>query len=160
MTYYVVAPDGQKYGPGDIVTLNQWAQQGRVLPTTLLEDATTGVRLPANQVQGMIFGLDQQMGGYSAPPMGYQQYPRTGYGVADNGDGDYQKALIFGILGFLQCCPLVFAGIGIYYASLAERKGHPKAKTAMYLCVASLISGIVIGAALGGITRVLGNSIP
>jgi hypothetical protein len=156
MTYYVVAPDGQKYGPGDIVTLNQWAQQGRVLPTTLLEDATTGVRLPANQVQGMIFGLDQQMGGYSAPPIGYQQYPRTGYGVADNGDGDYQKALIFGIIGLL-CCPIVFSSIGIYFGSLAQRKGHPKGQSIMTFCIISLVVGIILGAILNSAVSRIGS---
>ncbi len=145
MTYYVVSADGQKYGPGDVVTLNQWAQQGRVLPTTVLEDAATGARFAASQVPGMVFapapGSD-----YAQPPT-YQQYPRTGYGVSDSGDGDYQKALIFGILGLL-CCPLIFSSIGIYYASLAQRKGHPKSQTIMTFCIASLVIGFVLGAIL------------
>jgi hypothetical protein len=145
MNYYVVGPDGQKYGPGDVVVLNQWAQQGRVTPTTVLEDAATGARFAASQVQGMVFapapGSD-----YAQPPT-YQQYPRTGYGVSDSGDGDYQKALIFGILGLL-CCPLIFSSIGIYYASLAQRKGHPKSQTIMTFCIASLVIGFVLGAIL------------
>ena len=145
MTYYVVSADGQKYGPGDVVTLNQWAQQGRVLPTTVLEDAATGARFAASQVPGMVFapapGSD-----YAQPPT-YQQYPRAGYGVSDSGDGDYQKALIFGILGLL-CCPLIFSSIGIYYASLAQRKGHPKSQTIMTFCIASLVIGFVLGAIL------------
>ena len=145
MTYYVVSPDGQKYGPGDVVTLNQWAQQGRVLPTTVLEDVTTGARLPASQVPGMMFA-PASTGDYAQPPA-YQQYPRTGYGLTDNGDGDYQKALIFGILGLL-CCPLIFSSIGIYYASLAQRKGHPKSQTIMTFCIASLVIGFVLGAIL------------
>ena len=115
MTYYVVAPDGQKYGPGDVVTLNQWAQQGRVLPTTVLEDASTGARFAASQVPGMTFA-PAPANDFAQPPS-YQQYPRMGYGVSDNGDSDYQKALIFGILGLL-CCPLIFSSIGIYFASL------------------------------------------
>jgi hypothetical protein len=149
MTFYVVAPDGQKYGPGDVVTLNQWAQQGRVTPATILEDATTGARLPASQVPGMMFapapGSD-----YAQPPT-YQQYPRTGYGVTDNGNDDYQKALIFGILSILQCLPIILAAIGIYYASLAQRKGHPKAKSVMTLCIIGLVIGPILGAIMGGI---------
>jgi hypothetical protein len=149
MTYYVVSPDGQKYGPGDVVTLNQWVQQGRVLPTTVLEDVTTGARLPASQVPGMMFA-PASTGDFSQPPS-YQQYPRTGYGLTDNGDGDYQKALIFGILAILQCLPIVLAAIGIYYASLAQRKGHPKAKSVMTLCIIGLVLGPILGAILGGI---------
>lgn len=139
MTYYVVAPDGQKYGPGDIVQLNQWVQQGRVLPTTLLEDASTGARYAASQVPGLTFMPEQPQ----APS--FQQYPRTGYGVADNGDGDYQKALILGIVGFL-CCPVIFSSIGIYFGSLAQRKGHPKGQWVTTFCIISLVAGIVLGA--------------
>jgi hypothetical protein len=145
MTYYVVAPDGQKYGPGDVVTLNQWAQQGRVLPTTVLEDASTGARFAASQVPGMTFA-PAPTNDFAQPPS-YQQYPRMGYGVSDNGDSDYQKALIFGILGLL-CCPLIFSSIGIYFASLAQRKGHPKGQTIMTFCIASLVIGFVLGAIL------------
>lgn len=145
MTYYVVAPDGQKYGPGDVVTLNQWAQQGRVLPTTVLEDASTGARFAASQVPGMIFSAPPTSD--FGQPSSYQQYPRTGYGVTDNGDGDYQKALIFGIIGLL-CCPVVFSSIGIYFASLAQRKGHPKAQSIMTFCIISLVAGLVLGAIL------------
>jgi hypothetical protein len=145
MTYYVVAPDGQKYGPGDVVTLNQWAQQGRVLPTTVLEDASTGARFAASQVPGMTFA-PAPANDFAQPPS-YQQYPRMGYGVSDNGDSDYQKALIFGILGLL-CCPLIFSSIGIYFASLAQRKGHPKGQTIMTFCIASLVIGFVLGAIL------------
>ena len=144
MAYYVVAPDGQKYGPGDVVILNQWAQQGRVLPSTILEDASTGARVPASQVPGMIFAAEPNSGGFSAPP-NYQQYPRQGYGIADNGDGDYQKALVFGIIGLL-CCPVVFSSIGIYYASLAQRKGHPRGQSIMIFCIATLVIGFVLGA--------------
>jgi hypothetical protein len=148
MNYYVVAPDGQKYGPGDVVMLNQWAQQGRVLPTTVVEDSSTGARFAASQVPGIMFApVSVGQDSYSAQPPGYQQYPRTGYGVMDNGDGDYQKALIFGILGLL-CCPLIFSSIGIYFASLAQRKGHPKGQSIMTFCIASLVIGFVLGAVL------------
>ncbi len=155
MTYYVVAPDGQKYGPGDVVMLNQWAQQGRVQPTTVLEDASTGARFAASQVPGMMFAPEPINGGYSAPPS-YQQYPRQGYGVADNGDGDYQKALIFGIIGFL-CCPVIFSSIGIYFGSLAQRKGHPKGQAIMTFCIISLVVGIILGAVLNTAVSSIGR---
>ena len=142
MNYYVVGPDGQKYGPGDVVVLNQWAQQGRVTPTTVLEDSATGARFAASQVPGMTFA-PAQSNDFNQPP-NYQQYPRQGYGILDNGDGDYQKALIFGIIGFL-CCPIFISPIGIYYASLAQRKGHPRGQSIMIFCIASLVIGMVLG---------------
>jgi hypothetical protein len=35
--YFVVASDGNKYGPADLPTLNQWAADGRIAGDTLIE---------------------------------------------------------------------------------------------------------------------------
>lgn len=54
MEYYVVMPDGSKFGPASIETLNEWAQQGRILPTTMIERASDGVQGPASLLPGLI----------------------------------------------------------------------------------------------------------
>ncbi len=144
MQYFVIAPDGQKYGPADVMTLNQWVQQNRVTPTTMLEDAATGAQIPASQVPGLVFTAPpSNQNPYNAAP-GYQQYPRDGFS-GDNGDGDVKKAWIFGTVGLLQCCPVVFSALGIYYASQGIRKGHPGAKNAQIYCICTLILGLVVG---------------
>lgn len=55
-TYFVIdAATGLKYGPADLNTLNQWILEGRVLPSTMLEDATSGAQLRADRVPGVYF---------------------------------------------------------------------------------------------------------
>lgn len=57
-SYFVVAQDGQKYGPADIAALNQWIAEGRILPTTMLEDSVSGARIVARALNGLIFPQD------------------------------------------------------------------------------------------------------
>jgi hypothetical protein len=45
LNYYVIWPDGQKFGPADEATLAQWSREGRVDVATELEEADTGRRL-------------------------------------------------------------------------------------------------------------------
>lgn len=51
--YYVVGEGGAKYGPADLDTLKQWAAENRLTPSMTLEDAATGVQMPASQVPGL-----------------------------------------------------------------------------------------------------------
>jgi hypothetical protein len=158
MNYFVVGDDGNKYGPADVATLNQWAQQGRLNATSVLEDAQTGARYSASQVPGIqIAGAGfqsatqsgyQQPPNYQQPPYGqnpYQQYPRNGMGMyGDDGAQDIQKAWIFGGIGII-CCPVVFSSLGIYFALQGQRKGHPSGQAALYFCIATLIIGCALG---------------
>lgn len=82
MQYYVIAPDGQKYGPADVATLNQWAAEARLTPETQLEDTTTGARMSASAVPGITFpgaapGFQQPQpqpqSPYQQPQQPYQQ---------------------------------------------------------------------------------------
>jgi hypothetical protein len=141
-TYYVLGQDGHRYGPADVATLTQWAYDGRVLPTTLLEDAGSGARMPASAVAGITFGPQamsppptpgpgQYGGGYSQPQAG------------NDGSGDVTAAWILGAIGFIAC-PLVLSSLGIYLASNARKKGHPSGQAAMIFCIASLVLGLVL----------------
>lgn len=53
--YFVILPDGSKFGPADTSTLNQWIVEGRVHTTTILEEVPSGVRCPANQLPALRF---------------------------------------------------------------------------------------------------------
>ncbi len=54
MPYYVLGHGGAKYGPVELGTLNAWAQEGRIVPDTLIEDAGSGVKTPARAVPGLV----------------------------------------------------------------------------------------------------------
>ncbi|MCH8979178.1 MAG: DUF4190 domain-containing protein [Armatimonadetes bacterium] len=55
MKFYVIWIDGRRFGPADVPTLSEWAKQGRVKPDTDLENADTGERVKARDVQGIQF---------------------------------------------------------------------------------------------------------
>src|SRR5512142_3277268 len=96
MQFYVIGPDGSKYGPADVPTLKQWAGENRLSPQSILEDSTSGQRMPAGQVEG-IFGAPQTAP--SGPEMNpaeqypYQNPPAPGYYPRQT-TGDGGKLLI------------------------------------------------------------------
>ncbi len=62
--YYVISQDGQKFGPADVPTLNQWITEGRLAPDTLLQDASTGAQVLARGIPALKFGFNPPI----APP--------------------------------------------------------------------------------------------
>lgn len=69
MPYYVLGAGGAKYGPADSDTLNTWIAAGRIAPETLIEDAGSGVKMPARAVPGLTFvAVPQSRAPASAPP--------------------------------------------------------------------------------------------
>lgn len=75
MNFYVIGPDGTKYGPADLATLNSWISQNRLLPDSVLENAADGTQSPASQVPGLNFGRPVTPSEPSAP----QSQPQSPY---------------------------------------------------------------------------------
>lgn len=111
MRYFVIAPDGQKYGPADVPTLNQWIREGRLNPQMMLE-GEDGSRMVATSVAGLMFpGAPEpvvQPNPYAQPPgpaaNPYQQ-PPTGnpYGAAPTAnpyDGYYNRGSAYGNMAY------------------------------------------------------------
>lgn len=48
--FYVIGPDGMRYGPADMATLRTWCSQGRIRHDTLLEDPLTQSRFQARSL--------------------------------------------------------------------------------------------------------------
>jgi hypothetical protein len=132
MQYFVLSHDGQQFGPVDLQTLNQWVQQGRILPHTLIVEAHSGRRVPAAQIAGLNLPTPQQQIPYSP-----RDYPRI---VESQGDKQANIAKALGITGIFLCP--VFTLIGIVYAAMAIQNGSEKGKSAMVVCLGSL--GIMI----------------
>lgn len=126
MRYYVIGDDGQKYGPADIPALNQWIAEGRLLQSHALEEETTGRRVPASGVAGLMWNV-AQTGDYIPPSApggypGYYQAPTYGYG--DYGAEALRKAWTWAVLS-LVCCGVIGGAFGIYHSMRAKEAGNP-----------------------------------
>lgn len=131
MRYFVVGANGELFGPADVPTLNQWIAEGRLLPTTMVQEELGGARFAASMLQGLNF-----------PNVQSAAYPRMG-GVPmpnyDNGASEIKNAWILGIVGFF-CFGIILAPLGLYYAIKAKQKGHPQAVGAIVLC--AIVAGL------------------
>lgn len=68
--YYVIGKDGKKYGPAEVDTLTQWASEGRLSASSEVEEASTGRRMMARDIDGIILPEtpDEMEGGWSGGP--------------------------------------------------------------------------------------------
>lgn len=163
--YFVVLPDGQKFGPADLRTLNQWATEGRILSNTVIEDAQTGQRFQAGSLPGL--QLTQTMGhspypapGTMNPPNQYAAYTRPGTGGNSSvGSNDLTLSYVFGALGIglcAMCGPvlgIVFPILGLVYAKKAEDQRNPSANSAKilnYIALGLQILSLIVGGAMCG----------
>jgi hypothetical protein len=156
MQYYVINPDGQKYGPADVATLSSWAAQNRLNPTSQLEEVGTGRIITANQLPGLVFGTTVGTAGtpgapnYANPPAagpvgGYN----PGYQAPVQSQNLTYAWVCFG-LSFC-CCGPISAGLGIMYAGKAIQDGHPggnAAKIANIIMLVLSIIGVIANVAL------------
>jgi hypothetical protein len=54
--YFVLWPDGQKFGPADVPTLQQWINEGRLTADSQLESVIDGSRCKVSDVPGLSVG--------------------------------------------------------------------------------------------------------
>ncbi|MCB0824667.1 MAG: TM2 domain-containing protein [Armatimonadetes bacterium] len=76
--YSVIGPDGMIYGPVDAQTLQQWVNEGRVLPTTTIIDANSGqhVQAQSHPIASTMFAPPSNAG----YPPGTQTHVSSPYG--------------------------------------------------------------------------------
>src|SRR5438045_3024248 len=89
MEYFVIGADGQEYGPATVDSLRDWAQQNRVLPTTILKNVATGERVAATAVPGIFpQAAPAAAPNWSQPPTA-SPYPRgtAAYPQASSNEG-------------------------------------------------------------------------
>lgn len=160
MQYYVIGPDGAKYGPGDVPTLKQWAADNRLTPQTILEDVATGQRVAAYQVQGIFEPQPQTV--TAAPPPGtmgpapgpeqhlYQNAPNMAppgyYPRQDTGDGGKTLITVSWIcsaVGIL-CCPIVLCLAGIICAIIAATQGSKKFVAPLVFGIFAMVAGFAL----------------
>lgn len=167
MRFFVVGPDGSNYGPADFAMLNQWIREGRIIPTTILEQEGTRQRVMAQSVAGLAFnqGFPQppQQGyaptGYPQPGNYQQGYPmapgvyNTPYGFPSPlDDGSLEMKRCWKHLAYsVFCIPILFNITGIYLASRALRRGNSAAilGIVVHVMVAWVIYRAISGALQG-----------
>jgi hypothetical protein len=66
MKYFVITSDGQKFGPADIVLLNQWIVEGRLQPSAMLEEEGSNLQVRASTLPALRFPVAAPA---SAPPV-------------------------------------------------------------------------------------------
>lgn len=155
MQYYVVWPNGQKFGPVDVDTLRQWQLENRIDSQSIIENAATGQHMPASAVLG--YGPST----YSPPPPGqppmYHGYYRPnapypfGTGAKPAGTGETTAAYILGVLGIVGAvCALGICGmgplanlIGLVLGIVGKSKNQPGAIGAIILNVIAMAVGAV-----------------
>ena len=159
MEYYVIGPDGAKYGPGDIPTLQQWIAENRIGQQTILEDVATAQRAFASQVSGLTFApsvanmapppVSEAPGPLAGPgpgspyesPPGY--YPRQGV-AGDGGKTLIMWSWICSGVGII-CCPIILCLVGIVLAVVAATQGSKKYIAPLIFGVCALAFGTVLG---------------
>ncbi|MBV6458774.1 MAG: hypothetical protein HONBIEJF_01912 [Fimbriimonadaceae bacterium] len=98
-SYFVIdAATGNKYGPADLATLNQWVTEGRILPSTMLEDALGGAQIRADRLPGlMVTRAASAPPSMSPPPEARPMSPTPAY-HADEGWRGYPIGVHFDFL--------------------------------------------------------------
>lgn len=154
-------PGGERYGPASLPVVNQWIQEGRVLPTTTLQNVATGQVKLAKDVSGLVWTPMQPndpyaaSNPYSSPKptgnSGFQQYggpyhdpysrssnqPLSPFGQSGapyprpEGDRLASKSLLMSALSFV-CCPICVV-FALYLAYRARAEGSRSAATALWV---------------------------
>lgn len=155
MEYYVVGPDGSKYGPASIDVLNGWIAEGRIVPRTMLV-TEAGLNLMAMDVQGLVFPNaappTTSPGPYAQNSFGSQDYKSAYHRpmliTADKGGSEVIWAWVLGGVAILTswvCCLLgLGSGIGgIVLAIIAKFKNQPTSLAALIFNIIALVLAIV-----------------
>ncbi len=135
--------------------LNEWAGQGRIVPTTTLVEEATGRRLMAANVPGLALmnppGPGTTSGGPFAPSNA--SYGSGPFGRAQ--DGSYEANTSFMLSGIsvvlcacLPCIGFVPAGIAVFYGVTASRKGARLGSSAVAVAILALViqlAGSILG---------------
>ena len=143
---YRVHVNGVDYVAPDLATLQQWANEGRLLPDTFVWVESMQAHKKAIEVPGVTFGGQTT---YAQPPQGHADYPRQNYAYPTTYE-KVQNNLILAIFSTLCCC-LPFGIASIVYASqvdgLAQRgdivKARLTADKARNWAIASIVCGLI-----------------
>lgn len=127
--YFVLWPDGQKFGPADLQTLQHWVVENRVGPATLLENAQTGHHIRAGDLPAL----------QSFLPIGAHLSTGQQF-VASNPNAGVAEVRLAWALGLfsISCCGLFASVAGLIVSAMALSKKQPTAVGALILNIVAL----------------------
>lgn len=163
LRYFVYAPNGQRYGPADLQTLQQWIGEGRVLPSSLVEQELSGERMAANTIPGLQFPANAPYGpsapmGTQPGPSPYAGYHRPGMNTPSPmtmpGNNEITISWICGAVGIstvLGCgwfpfggvAPIILGAVGMWQGAKARDLGHSQGQSAYIFSLVVLVLGIL-----------------
>ncbi len=135
--YFVLWPDGQRFGPADVPTLQRWAVENRIGPGTLLEEMGSGRHVRAIDIPALnaVIPYGGHAPGMPASPGFVASNPRSG-------TTEVTLAWVLGALG-LVCCGVPMAIGGLVCAAIAQSKRQPHANAALIFNIVVLILNVV-----------------
>jgi len=152
MGYYVLGDQGQKYGPADVQTLNQWISEGRLLAHSQLEDEESGARMAASVVSGLSFApaappVASNYPRFGAAPQFQPQMPRQAPSVGFTPDIIFSLLLALAspvITYFILIGGITAAGFGLRMGSRAKQLGNPIGIWCIAANILALVFSIVM----------------
>jgi len=174
MRYFVIWPDGRKFGPAEENELLTWLQEGRITLDMDLEDETSGAKMKVGDVPGLRDQVKTEETprmappvdpaapgpGWQAPPTQGASYFRPGVPIGDTGASDVTLSWILsaiGLVGGIFCCCwginillVVLPIIGLVMANRAIAKGHPTGSAAKVFAIVCIV--LITLAGLAAIT--------
>lgn len=158
MRYYAVTPHG-RFGPADEARLAEWAREGRILPSTILEEEGSGRRTEAGSTLGLTFTAFTAPGVASPlpsplppnptppPPSLVSPYRRPDWQpplflAREKTRKELALAFVFALLGPVVAIFTIY-GVGmsagsIYCALVAMRQGYRLGVVGLVLGILSL----------------------
>lgn len=110
--YFMTGPDGNKYGPVELSVLNQWAQEGRLIGSTIIEYEGSARRVFANELPGL--NLPQPATPTAGPAAGPAAAANPmGVGYPREIPGDIPNHMVKSIVCLL-CCSIIFGLIPLF----------------------------------------------
>lgn len=162
MNYFVIMPDGSRYGPATADMLTQWASEGRIQPATVIEIEGSGQQIALSSVPGVILmerpspiappgtpppfaSSSSRMEGFSQPPTmsPYQRGTYDAYGNPAPNSTNFIMSWVCFALSLTSCGPIA-AIVGMVLASNAMKAGERGAKAPYTANMISLILGAVM----------------
>lgn len=171
MRYFVIWPDGQRFGPASEEELAIWLKEGRVTLDMEAEAEATGHRLKLGELEAVKQAAAEmprtQETQWQAPPTGPAAYYRSGMQVGQPlNNSDVQMSWVLsgiglglGVISFCCCgiatfgCP-VLPIFGLIMANKANAKGATGASSAKIFAICAIVITALI--ALGYLALMVG----
>jgi hypothetical protein len=146
MKYYVLMPDGQRFGPADVDMLTRWAHENLLNQRSMLVEESSGDTVVAGEIPGIVFPLvsvELPSGTQFAKPPTLNSTPEMPQANSQVGSTEVLVGwIMFGLslLG-LSCIGSI---VGTIYSRKAMKLGNPNGQAPYIANIVVLVLWVVI----------------